>query len=136
ADDRLIERWSWVMGQPVHLQIFTSDEAMGFEVAQQAFAELRRVERALSLFDEASDLCEINRRSGRLGVRVGPDLTTVLESGLHFERETRGAFNPAVEPLMRTWGFHAHRTTEPSRTEITAARKAVLAARIDLAGDR
>lgn len=136
ADDRLVERWSWAMGQPVHLQLFASDETGGFEAAQKAFAELRRVEHALSLFDEASDLCEVNRRSGRSGVRVGSDLATVLEAGLRFERETGGAFNPAVEPLMRAWGFHAHRTTEPSEAEIVAAREAVGAARIVVARDR
>jgi thiamine biosynthesis lipoprotein len=134
TDDRLVERWSWAMGQPVHLQLFISDERQGFEAAQKAFAELRRVERALSLFDDSSDLCEVNRRSGRGGTRVGADLATVLESGLRFERETGGAFNPAVEPLMRAWGFHKPRTTEPTEAEIVAAREAVRAARIVVTG--
>ena len=136
ADDRLVERWSWAMGQPVHLQLFVSDESYGFEAAQTALAELRRVESALSLFDDASELSEVNRRSGRSGLRVGPDLTAVLESGLRFERETAGAFNPAVEPLMRAWGFHAIRTREPSAAEIGAAREAVQASKIVVEGDR
>lgn len=129
-DDRLVERWSWAMGQQVHLLLFAADEGRGLEAAQHALAELRRVERALSLFDEASDLSELNRNSGRGGVRVGPDLTAVLEASLRFERETDGAFNPAVEPLMRAWGFHAPRTREPSAAEIAEAAKAVRAARI------
>ena len=136
ADDRLVERWSWAMGQPVHLQLFVSDESYGFEAAQTALAELRRVESALSLFDDASELSEVNRRSGRSGLRVGPDLTAVLESGLRFERKTAGAFNPAVEPLMRAWGFHAIRTREPCAAEIGAAREAVQASKIVVEGDR
>ncbi len=136
TDDRFVERWSWAMGQPVHLQLFASDENQGFEAAQMAFAELRRVEGALSLFDDASDLCEVNRQSGRTGPRVGSDLTTVLERGLHFERETRGAFHPAVEPLMRVWGFHARRTTEPSAAAIVAARDAVRATKVVVEGSR
>ena len=136
TDDRFVERWSWAMGQPVHLQLFASDENEGFEAAQKAFAELRRVEGALSLFDDGSDLCEVNRHSGGLGPRVGSDLATVLERGLYFERETRGAFNPAVEPLMRAWGFHARRTTEPSEAEIIAARDAVRASKVVVDGTR
>jgi thiamine biosynthesis lipoprotein len=136
VEDRLIERWSWAMGQPVHLQLFAADETQGFEAAQKAFAELRRIESALSLFEDASDLCELNRLAGRRGERVGPDLAAVLESGLRFERDTAGAFNPAVEPLMRAWGFHVPRTREPSASEIAAAREAVLSARIVVAGDR
>lgn len=131
-----VERRSWAMGQPVHLQLFAADEAAGLEVAQRALAELRRVEAALSRFDEASDLSEVNRRAGAGAVRVGSDLVAVLEAGLRFERVTGGAFNPAVEPLMRAWGFHAPRTREPSAGEIAAAREAVRAARIVVAGER
>lgn len=131
-----VERRSWAMGQPVRLQLFAVDEAAGFEAAQHAFAELRRVEAALSLFDEASDLCEVNRRAGSGGVRAGQDLVDVLQAGLRFERVTGGAFNPAVEPLMRAWGFHAPRSSEPSAGEIAEAREAVQAARIVIDGER
>jgi thiamine biosynthesis lipoprotein len=124
------------MGQPVHLQLFAADEAAGLEAAQRALAELRRVEAALSLFDEASDLSEVNRRAGVGAVRVGSDLVQVLDGGLRFERVTGGAFNPAVEPLMRAWGFHAPRTRAPSAGEIMAAREAVRAARIVVDGER
>lgn len=131
-----VERGSWAMGQSVHLQLFAVDEAAGLEAAQRALAELRRVEAALSLFDEASDLSEVNRRAGAGAVRVGPDLVAVLEAGLRFERATGGAFHPAVEPLMRAWGFHAPRTREPDAREIAAAREAVRAAKIEIMGER
>ena len=91
TDDRFVERWSWAMGQPVHLQLFASDENEGFEAAQKAFAELRRVEGALSLFDDGSDLCEVNRHSGGLGPRVGSDLATVLERGLSLRARDPGS---------------------------------------------
>ena len=71
AGDVFVERWSWAMGQPVHLQLFAASEAAGYEAAQAALAELRRVERALSRFDEASDLSELNRRAGRGALAVG-----------------------------------------------------------------
>jgi thiamine biosynthesis lipoprotein len=134
--ERLVERWSWAMGQTVHLQLYVADESAGYEAAQRAFAELRRVEAVLSRFDEASDLSEVNRRAGRGPLRVGDDLASVLAAGLRFERETRGAFNPAVEPLMRAWGFHAPRTREPSRAEIAEARQAVQASVVVVEGER
>ena len=127
---RLIERWSWAMGQPVHLQLFAGSEAHGYEAAAAALAELRRVEARLSLFDDASDLAELNRRAGRGPLSVGADLAAVLEASLRLEAATEGAFNPAVEPLMRAWGFHARRSSEPSPGEIDQARAAVRAARI------
>jgi thiamine biosynthesis lipoprotein len=134
--DRFIERWSWAMGQPVHLQLFAESEAQGYAAAAAALAELRRVEARLSLFDDTSDLCELNRHAGRPGLRVGADLAFVLAAALRLKRATAGAFNPAVEPLMRAWGFRAPRTSEPTPAEIRQARAAVKAARITLSDNR
>ena len=133
--DHFVERWSWVMGQPVHLQLYATSESQGYDAAAAALAELRRVETRLSLFDESSDLCELNRQAGRRPVRLGEDLTAVLQAGLRSERDSGGAFNPAIEPLMRAWGFHRPRTSEPSGGEIRAAREAVAAARIQVSKD-
>jgi thiamine biosynthesis lipoprotein len=134
--DVFVERWSWAMGQPVHLELFAASEAAGYETAQAVFAELRRVERVLSRFDETSDLSELNRRAGRRALAAGPDLMAVLTAALRFEHATGGAFDPAVEPLMRAWGFHAPRVTEPTAAELAEARAAVRAARIDLQNGR
>jgi thiamine biosynthesis lipoprotein len=133
---RFVERWSWAMGQPVHLQLFAESEGHGYDAATAALAELRRVESRLTLFDDASDLVELNRHAGGLGLRVGADLAAVLSAGLQLKQATAGAFNPAVEPLMRAWGFHVPRVTEPSRMEIREARDAVGAARIVVSADR
>ena len=136
AGDVFVERWSWAMGQPVHLQLFAASEAAGYDVAQAALAELRRVERALTLFDDTSDLCELNRAAGRGPLDVGRDLALVLEAAERFRSLTGGAFDPAVEPLMRAWGFHAARTSPPSSAELAEACEAVHAARVRLDGRR
>jgi thiamine biosynthesis lipoprotein len=136
GDETLVERWSWAMGQPVHLQLFAASEAAGYEAAQAALAELRRVEHALSRFDDTSDLAELNRRAGRGPVTVGPDLIAVLASAVELGRTTGGAFDAAVEPLMRAWGFHAPRRTEPTAAELAEARAAVRAARVDVGEGR
>jgi FAD:protein FMN transferase len=133
---RFIERWSWAMGQPVHLQLFSASADHGYEAAAMALAELRRVEARLSLFDDASDLAELNRHAGGRALRVGADLAAVLAASIRLERATAGAFNAAVEPLMRAWGFHAPRVSQPSSAEIDRARAAVRAARILVSGDR
>jgi thiamine biosynthesis lipoprotein len=131
-----VERWSWAMGQPVHLQLFAVSETAGYEAAQAALTELRRVEGALSRFDGASDLSALNQRAGRGPLAVGLDLASALAAAVRFERTTGGAFNPAVEPLMRAWGFHAPRTTEPTPAELAEAAAAVRGAGIEVHGTR
>jgi len=131
---RFVERWSWAMGQSVHLRMFVADEDAGLEAAARALAELRRVEAALSLFDSASDLVALNERAGRGPVRVGRDLLQALGRAEGFRRITGGAFNPAVEPLMQAWGFHAPRDSVPTAAELGLARRAVRAARVKVGG--
>ena len=135
AADQFVERWSWAMGQPVHVMVFARSEQEGLDACAAALAELRRVESRLTLFDDASDLCELNRCAGRKTMRVDRDLGAVLAHAAGFRRATAGAFDIAVEPLMRAWGFHLPRTTAPTAAELTEAREAVAAAVIMLDGD-
>src|SRR2546422_9499304 len=123
------------MGQPVHLMVCAGSEQEGLDACTAALAELRRVERPLTLFDTASDLWELNRRAGLKGMRVDRDLRAVLAEAAAFKRATGGAFNVAVEPLMRVWGFHRHRAGAPTAAELAEAREAVLAAVVELDGD-
>lgn len=133
---RLLERWSWAMGQAVHLQLYASAEDQGYEAAAAALVEVRRVEARLSLFDDASDLTELNRHAGRRAMRADADLLQVLRIAGHIKARTAGAFDPAVEPLLEAWGFRAPRADPPSPREIAAARAAVRAARITITGNR
>jgi thiamine biosynthesis lipoprotein len=130
-----IDRWSWVMGQPARLRLFHHDEAAGLEVAQETFAELRRVEALLSRFDEASALSELNRRAGRSPWRAPPEFLGVLRAAADMRVATGGAFDAAVEPLMRVWGFHTTRATAPRPGEVAEAEAAVRAAVVVIDGD-
>jgi thiamine biosynthesis lipoprotein len=123
------------MGQSVHLMLYAESDDAGYQAASEALAELRRVEARLSLFDDASDLSELNRHAGRVPMRVGADLLAVLEACRCYHRVTGGAFNAAVEPLMRAWGFHLPRTTEPSVAEIAEAEAAVQGAIVRITGE-
>jgi thiamine biosynthesis lipoprotein len=133
--DVFVERWSWAMGQPVHVVVFAVSEQEGLDACAAALAELRRVESRLTLFDSASELNELNRRAGRKSLRVDQDVRTVLELSEDFRRASAGAFNVAVEPLMRAWGFHRPRATAPSVSELAEAREAVAAAIVEVDHD-
>ena len=40
ADDAFVERWSWVMGQLVHVVVFAASEQEGLDACAAALAEL------------------------------------------------------------------------------------------------
>ena len=133
--ERFVERWSWAMGQAVHVMVFGESEDQGLEACAAALAELRRVEARLSLFDDASDLCELNRQAGRRPMRADADLRAVLAAAVQYQKHSGGAFNAAVEPLMRVWGFHHPRRDLPSATELAEAREAVASAVVRVTHD-
>src|SRR2546422_4724715 len=97
------------MGQPVHLMVFAGSEQEGLDACTAALAELRRVERPLTLFDTASDLCELNRRAGLKGMRGDRDLRAGLAQAAAFKRAPGGALHLAGEPPVRGWGVYPHR---------------------------
>jgi FAD:protein FMN transferase len=123
------------MGQSVHAMVFAGSEQEGLDACAAALAELRRVESRLTLFDDASDLCELNRCAGRKPMWVDLDLGVVLARAAEFRHVTGGAFNVAVEPLMRAWGFHRPRTSAPTAAELAEARDAVAAAVVEVDGN-
>lgn len=127
-----VERWSWAMGQPIHLRLFHESEDRGYEAAAAVFAELRRIEARLSVFDDASDLAELNRQAGRGWFRADRDLLEVLTAAERFRRLTGGGFNVAVEPLMRVWGFRERRQAPPGARELAEAELAVRSAVVEL----
>lgn len=133
---QLVERWSWAMGQPVRLVLFHESEAEGYDAAEAALQEMWQVEARLSRHSDQSDLEELNRHAGRGLMRVGEDLLSVLRSAEVFRVHTAGAFNIAVEPLMRVWGFREPRMAPPGRRELTEAEAAVRAAVVRLDGNR
>lgn len=136
--ERFVERWSWAMGQAVHLMVYAESEDQGLEACSGALAELRRVEARLSLFDDASDLCELNRRAGRSALVADADLRAVMGAAERFKRQSAGLFNVAVEPLMRMWGFHPlkEHVQYPDRVVYEEALDAVATATVRLDGPR
>lgn len=128
--ERFVERWSWAMGQAVHLMVYAESEDHGLDACAKTLMYLRTIEARLSLFDDASELCELNRRAGKRPLRVSNQMKVAVSAADGYRQFTHGAFNAAVEPLMRVWGFHRARSTVPSPTEIAAARKSVATATV------
>lgn len=102
-------------------------------VVEKAFAAIKRVEKAISNYDEASELSRLHRERS---IEAGPDLLAFVNDSLRHARATGGAFDPTVAPLVRLWGFKdgAHRV--PADAEIEAARRGVGMSKVKVDGRR
>lgn len=92
--------------------------------AEAALDEVDRLDEQMSLFRPGSELCEINRRAAREDVLVEPRLYRLLLRAQELWRDTEGAFDIAVEPLMEAFGFYEGRV-DPRRAKRISGMKHV-----------
>jgi FAD:protein FMN transferase len=67
---------------------------------EQALEEIRIVERQLSFFRPSSALSTVNRGADEAPVRTSALLYEILEQASELSRQTDGAFDPTVGPLL------------------------------------
>jgi thiamine biosynthesis lipoprotein len=79
----------------------------------------------MSLFDPRSELSWVNAHAAAGPVQVEPGLFALLEHAQAVHRETDGAFDVTVGPLMRCWRHFRQAGVKPSDSEVQAARQSV-----------
>lgn len=88
------------------------------EVVDRAFQEIDRLDGLMSHYQPESELCGINREAARQSVVVTPELFRLLEECFRYSRETDGAFDITIGPLMKLWGFFQKCGRMPARPEL------------------
>lgn len=100
------------------------DEAVALDAVVRA--EVERLERIFSVFDENS---ELRRWARRDLARPGPELLEVLTGALHWQRWSGGRFNPFVGVIGRRWARAEREGVEPTEQELEALAGAIAAPR-------
>lgn len=86
---------------------------------------VRKIESTCNIFDPESELSKLNRNAFENEVVCSPLLWELLNEAERFYRLSGGAFDAAVRPLMKLWGFYRKRSALPSGEEIAQIRKTV-----------
>jgi thiamine biosynthesis lipoprotein len=89
---------------------------------EEALDEIERIEGQLSLYRPTSEVTRLNARAAREPVRVTPELFRLLEHAKRLHRETGGAFDITIAPLVRCWGFMGGEGSQPTPEALAEAR--------------
>src|SRR5271154_1947412 len=89
---------------------------------EAALKEVERLEAQLSLYRPTSEIARVNASAVREPVRVSPTVFRLLQHARELQIETGGAFDFAVAPLVRCWGFMHGTGRVPEPVEIEEAR--------------
>jgi thiamine biosynthesis lipoprotein len=118
------------------LRVELSDEAMGstFSVvlhgsdrrkletaAEAAFKEVHRLDRLLSNYRPDSEWSEMNRTAAVRPVKLSAELFQLLSDCLEYSRQSDGAFDISVGPLIKVWGFYKGEGVLPRPADVTDA---------------
>ncbi|HEU4335545.1 MAG TPA: FAD:protein FMN transferase [Candidatus Eisenbacteria bacterium] len=111
-----------VLGTWVRVVVADGDERRAARAVEGAFRAIALVDAQMSIHRRDSQLARVNAAAGRGTVAVDPALVTVVSRACEASRETGGAYDPTILPLMRLYGFYgARRDRYPSDREIAAA---------------
>lgn len=103
----------------------SGEDARHLSVARDALDEADRLEAALTVFRESSDLMRVNRLAAEAPVEVDAELFHLLDHCRLLHVATDAAFDITSTPLSRCWGFLARAGHVPSAEAIDVAREAV-----------
>ena len=87
--------------------------------------DLRTLHNTINTYDPDSELSRLNRTAATTPFACSERLWDILKAAREAYRETEGAFDISVGPLMALWGFHRKRDTLPSDADIEAARATI-----------
>lgn len=118
------------MGTYANVTIVAADSLATLPASRAASAVFFRVDSLMSNWTTTSEVARINRVAASGATSVHPEVARVLAASLRAFRESGGAFDITVEPLVRLWGFLGGPKRVPTDSEIATALARVGAARV------
>jgi len=116
-----VEQSDEAMGSTFSVVLYGSDRRQMEKAADAAFDEAHRLDRLLSNYRPDSEWSEVNRTAGVRPVKVSAELFQILSDCLKYSRQSDGAFDITVGPLMKVWGFYKGEGVLPRPADVTDA---------------
>lgn len=80
-----------------------------------AFAEIGRIDKLLSKYNRESEISKLNYDGF---IKASPETFFIVKKSIELYKNTNGAFDITIEPLMRLWGFTNKDYRIPEKEEI------------------
>jgi thiamine biosynthesis lipoprotein len=128
------ERTARALGADVSLTALHENRRTATLAIDDAFAELDRIEEAMSLYRPHSQLCRLNRE----GILHDPDpyLVEVLRAAAEISARSGGAFDATVQPLWDLYATERKAGRLPQPAAVHDAARRVDWRKVDVAPDR
>lgn len=116
-----LERSFDAMGTTYTVVAYGEDRFAVDAAIEETYEEVRRLDHLLSNYRQDSEWNLVNREAASRPVPVSQELFDLLSRCLEYSRQSEGAFDITVGPLMKLWGFYRGDGRVPHRAEIRTA---------------
>src|SRR5258705_13848664 len=100
SEELRLESSAEAMGSTYSLVLYGEDRARLEAASEDAFEEVRRLDRALSNYRPESEWSKVNAQAAERPVKVSAELFDLLSACVEYSRRSEGAFDISVGPLM------------------------------------
>ncbi len=122
--EKIYRKSSIVMDTLVTITVVSDSAKKANGAIDAAFAELHHLENLISFWDPKSEISEIAREAGIRPVKVSPETLDLIEKAIYVSKETGGAFDGTMGPVIRLWNIPYSKRI-PSEASIKKALKLV-----------
>jgi thiamine biosynthesis lipoprotein len=114
------------MGLPFRIVLYAPDEKNANEAVAAAFKRIEEINDLMSDYDPESELSRLSASSGQgKAIKVSDELWFVLQYAQKLSRESEGAFDITVGPVVQLWRKVRRERKLPDPIELTKARASV-----------
>jgi thiamine biosynthesis lipoprotein len=112
-----------MMGTFVTITVVATDaeQPKAQQAVANAFDRMRRIEDLMSIHRDDTELAHVNREAFAAPVRVSDDTYEVIRASIQFAKDTEGAFDITVGPLVKLWEEAGKTGKLPADAEIKEA---------------
>lgn len=119
-DRPVVTRDRELMGARLAVQAEAHDSTACGRAIERALSEVDRLDLVLGSWRGDSEVSRLNAGPGGVRLPCSFDLAEAAAAALEIARETDGAFDPTLEPLVRAWDLRGA-GREPAREELRRA---------------
>ena len=107
-----------LMGSRFDISVVSIDEELGYINIEEAAAEIIRIEKMISAWDEDSETTLINKNAGIKPVKVSLELFKLIERSKQISELTDGAFDISYSSMDKIWKFDGTMKKMPTEAEV------------------
>lgn len=108
AQAEWLKREEDIMGTSCNVELWADDASKGEAGIDAVFAEMRRIDREMSVYKPESEISRVNREAADHPVKISRELWELFATSKEYSKLTRGTFDITYASVGYLYDYRAH----------------------------